>query len=169
MQSKLTVLLSLALLSGACAKPADRSAPADTVAAAQRIDTPKAQADTPTVATPTATGLAGTKWKLVKFMGMNDSTKVPKDLEKYTIAFGADGKVAVQADCNRGSGTWSSPEPSTLKFSQLATTMAMCPPGSLSNKFLGDFQYMRSWIQRNGHLYISLMADGGIYELEPMP
>jgi len=28
---------------------------------------------------------------------------------------------------------------------------------------------MRSWIQRNGHLYISLMADGGIYELEPAP
>jgi para-nitrobenzyl esterase len=144
-------LLLLALLAVACAKRADH-APA---------------ADSPAAASVAPAGLAGTKWKLVKFTGGNDSTKIPVDLDKYNIAFGADGKVSVQADCNRGAGTWSSPEPSRLKFSALATTRAMCPPGSLSDKFLGDFQYMTSWIQRNGHLYISLMADAGIYEFEP--
>jgi len=129
---------------------------------------PSAPVDTPARPTVTPTGLAGTKWRLVKFIGMNDVTKTPADPDKYTVEFGADGKVSVQADCNRGAGTWSSPEPSSLRFSALATTRAMCPPGSMSDRFLGDFEYMRSWrMNKDGHLFISLMADGGIYELEP--
>jgi para-nitrobenzyl esterase len=27
--------------------------------------------------------------------------------------------------------------------------------------------YVRSYVIRNGHLFLSLMADGGIYEFEP--
>jgi len=159
--------LCFVLLIVACSRPVDRTSPADSVAASQAVAA-KAKSDSLIAAGPTTAGLAGTRWKLVKFIGMNDSTKIPTNRDKYTIAFGADGKVEVQADCNRGSGKWSSPEPSALQVSQFATTRAACPPGSLSPKFLGDFQYMRSWILRNGHLYISLMADGGIYELEPL-
>lgn len=28
---------------------------------------------------------------------------------------------------------------------------------------------IRSYVIRNGHLFLSLMADGGIYEFEPVP
>jgi para-nitrobenzyl esterase len=45
----------------------------------------------------------------------------------------------------------------------------MCPPGSLSDRFLKDFQYMRSYVIKDGKLHISLMADGGIYDFEPAP
>jgi len=32
---------------------------------------------------------------------------------------------------------------------------------------LKDVGNVRSYVIRNGHLYLALMADGGIYEFEP--
>jgi para-nitrobenzyl esterase len=116
-----------------------------------------------------AVGLAGTTWRLVQFRSMDEKTLTPDKPDKYTVAFGTDGKVSVKADCNRGHGTWTSSDPSALKFGPLATTRAMCPPGSLSDRFLKDFQYMRSYVIKDGKLHISLMADGGIYDFEPAP
>jgi para-nitrobenzyl esterase len=83
------------------------------------------------------------------------------------VAFGADGKVSVKADCNRGHGTWTSSAPNALHFGPLATTRAMCPPGSMSDRFLRDFGHMMSYVLKDGKLHISLMADGGIYDFEP--
>jgi para-nitrobenzyl esterase len=40
-------------------------------------------------------------------------------------------------------------------------------PGKLTDRLAKDVQYVRSYVLRNGHLYLSLMADGGIYEFEP--
>ena len=49
-----------------------------------------------------------------------------------------------------------------------AVTRAMCPPGSLHDRVVKDMEYVRSYVMKDGHLFLSLMADGGIYELEPM-
>ena len=49
----------------------------------------------------------------------------------------------------------------------MAITRAMCPPGSLHDRILKDREYVRSYVIKNGHLFLSLMADGGIYEFEP--
>jgi para-nitrobenzyl esterase len=113
-------------------------------------------------------GLAGTSWRFVKFQGGDDSTLTPDDKAKYTIAFGADGSVSVRFDCNRGHGTGKSAGPNQLEFGNLALTMAMCPPGSLHDQFVKTWPYIRSYIIKDGHLYLSLMADGGIYEFEPI-
>jgi putative lipoprotein len=43
----------------------------------------------------------------------------------------------------------------------------MCPPGSLHDQLVKQLPYVRSYVMRDGHLYLSLMADGGIYEFEP--
>ena len=43
----------------------------------------------------------------------------------------------------------------------------MCPPGSLHDQIVKQWPYVRSYVMRDGHLFMSLMADGGIYELEP--
>jgi para-nitrobenzyl esterase len=112
--------------------------------------------------------LAGTSWQFVKFQGGDDKTLTPDDKAKYTIAFGTDGRVSVRFDCNRGRGTWRSSGPNQLQFGPLALTRAMCPPGSLHDHFAKDWGYVRSYIIKNGHLFLSLMADGGIYEFEPM-
>lgn len=112
--------------------------------------------------------LDGTSWQLVKFMGGNDKTFIPDDKAKYTIAFNADGRVNVRFDCNRGRGTWKASPPNQLLFGPLALTRAMCPPGSLHDRLAKDWGYVRSYVLKNGHLFLSLMADGGIYEFEPM-
>ena len=115
----------------------------------------------------TAQPLGGTSWRLVKFQGSDETTLTPDDKAKYTIEFGADGNVSARIDCNRGRGTWTSSGPNQLRFGPLALTRAMCPPGSLNDRIAKDLGYVRSYMMKDGHLFLSLMADGGIYEFEP--
>jgi para-nitrobenzyl esterase len=112
--------------------------------------------------------LGGTSWQLVKFQGSDDTTLTPDDKAKYTIAFETDGHVRARLDCNRGRGTWESSGPNQLQFGPLALTRATCPPGSLYDRLAKDWAFVRSYIIKDGHLFLSLMADGGIYEFEPM-
>jgi len=118
--------------------------------------------------TPPA-NLAGTSWQLVRIQSMDDKVATPDSRSKYTIAFGTDGRVSLRVDCNRGSGTWKSVEPGQLVFGPLAMTRAMCPPGSLHDRIVKDMGYVRSYVMKDGHLFLSLMADGGIYDFEPLP
>lgn len=111
--------------------------------------------------------LAGSSWQLVKFTGGDDTVLTPDDKAKYTVAFAPDGSVSVRIDCNRGRATWKSPGPSQLEFGPLALTRAMCPPAPLNDQMVKQWQYVRSYIIKDGHLFLSLMADGGIYEFEP--
>jgi len=114
-----------------------------------------------------AEGLGGTSWQLVKFQGGDDTVLRPDDKSKYTLAFGADGTVSARIDCNRARGAWKSPEKGRLEFGPMAVTRAMCPPGSLHDQILKQLPHVRSYILKEGHLFLSLMADGGIYEFEP--
>jgi copper homeostasis protein (lipoprotein) len=115
-----------------------------------------------------AIGLIGTSWQLVKFEGGNDKVLTPGDKSRYTLSFPNDGAVAVRIDCNRGHGTWKSDGPNRLQFGPLALTRAMCPAGELNDRLVKDWQFVRSYLIKDGHLFLSLMADGGIYEFEPM-
>jgi hypothetical protein len=112
--------------------------------------------------------LGGTSWQLVKFQGGDDKTLAPDDRAKYTITFGTDGAVSARIDCNRGRGTWKSAGPNQLQFGPLALTRAMCRRG-LHDQIVKHWDYIRSYIIKDGHLFLSLMADGGIYEFEPIP
>ena len=113
--------------------------------------------------------LGGTSWQLVRIQYMDDKVVTPDDRSKYTVAFGTDGRASMRIDCNRGSGSWKSAEPGQLVVGPLAVTRAMCPPGSLHDRVVKDMGYVRSYVIRDKHLFLSLMADGGIYEFEPMP
>jgi para-nitrobenzyl esterase len=118
---------------------------------------------------PAADELAGTAWQLVRINSMDDSVVTPDEAAKYTLSFGADGRVAVRADCNRGQGSWTSESAGQLQFGQLATTRAMCPPGSLHDRFLAELGYVRSYVLENNQLHLATMADGSIIDFEPMP
>ena len=111
--------------------------------------------------------LAGTSWRLVKIMGMDDSLAEPRDRSLYTLEFGQDGRMTILADCNRGSGSWISGSPPQLEFGPIAATLAMCPPGSISDKYLAQFEWVRSYVMKDGHLFLATMADGSIIEFEP--
>jgi putative lipoprotein len=111
--------------------------------------------------------LQGT-WQLVRFQGGDDKTLVPSNKANYTLTFGTDGTVAARIDCNRGHGTWKSAGKNQLEFGPMALTRAMCPPAPLNDRLPKDLGFVRSYVLKEGHLFLSLMADAGIYELEPM-
>src|SRR5215468_10600871 len=119
----------------------------------------------PTTANPQKTemnaDLAGTSWKLVKFQGGDGTTLTPDDKGKYTIAFANDGGVIVRIDCNRGHGIWKSSGLPQIEFGPLALTRAMCPAAPLTDRIPRDLSSVRSYLLKDGHLFLSLMADGG--------
>ena len=112
-------------------------------------------------------GLVGTSWQLVKFQGSDGTVLTPDDRSKYTLAFADDGVLTARIDCNRARGGWKSSGPNQLEFGPMAATRAMCPPGSLHDQIMKQLPHVRSYMLKDGHLFLSLMADGGIYEFEP--
>jgi heat shock protein HslJ len=112
--------------------------------------------------------LGGTSWQLVQFQGSDDTTLTPDDKSKYTIAFEKDGSVSLRIDCNRGRGTWKSSGPNQIEFGPMALTRAMCPPAPLTDRIPRDWEHIRSYVLKDTHLFLALMADAGIYEFEPV-
>jgi para-nitrobenzyl esterase len=112
--------------------------------------------------------LGGVVWQLVKFQGGDGKVLTPVG-EKYTLEFGADGRVRARIACNRGSGSFKTDNRSQVEFGPMAVTRAMCPPGSmdLHDHVLKQLSNIRSYVIKDGRLYLSLVADGGIYEFEP--
>lgn len=118
--------------------------------------------------TRAASELNGTSWQLVKFQGADDTTLVPDDRSKYTIKFGSDGRVTARVDCNRGGSTWRSNKPGELQFGSWLMTRAKCPAGSIHDRIVTEGAAVRSYVIKDGHLFLSGMAAGGSYELEPL-
>ena len=133
-----------------------------------RLDLVEKVADSEAVTMNPTSALADTSWQLVKFQSSDGTTLKPDNKSKYTIAFNADNSVNVRVDCNRGRGTWKSPEPNVLQLGPMAMTRALCPPHPLTDRLMRDWQFVRSYVIKDGHLFLSLFADGGIYEFEPM-
>ena len=119
-------------------------------------------------------GLAGTEWRLLEIQSMDDATgtKRPADESVYTLRLAADGSAELRLDCNRATGTWTA-EPSAdptngrFEFGPLAATTAECGPSSLHGELAAQLPYVRGYLVREGNLYLSLMADGGILAWEP--
>jgi heat shock protein HslJ len=130
--------------------------------------------DVTTVATgeapspPAPASIALRTWQLVKIQMMDDAVLVPDHPAMYTLELGSDGRASVRADCNRGSGAYKL-EGRSLTFGPLATTRAMCPPGSLSDRYLAQLTQVASWLERDGKLHLATRADGAILEFQPAP
>lgn len=56
-----------------------------------------------------------------------------------------------------------------MTFGPIAATRALCLPPSLSEKYLAQFEWVRSFMIKGGHLFLATMADGSIIEFEPLP
>jgi heat shock protein HslJ len=118
---------------------------------------------------PAAEPLAGTSWTLVEFRSSDDAIGRirPDDPNKYTMTLGADGRVAMNLNCNRGTGSWSATptnaESGQFSLGPLAMTRALCPPSSMDERIARDAEFVRSYVRMGDQLFLSLMADGGIY------
>lgn len=119
--------------------------------------------------------LAGSAWQLLSIQSMDDAqgtTRVANP-DHFTLEFGRDGRARLRLDCNRGSGDYKlapagDGSSGALSFGPVATTRAMCPPPHLDQRLARDLAYVRSYLLKDGRLYLSLMADGGIYEWAPL-
>ena len=112
--------------------------------------------------------LADTRWELVTIQSMDDSALTPEDPSAYTLAFDANQGVAIGSDCNRATTRWRSDGRGQLEFDTLASTRALCAPGSLDEAYRAQFQWVRSYVMRNDHLFLATMADGSIVEFRPL-
>lgn len=155
----------------------DCNSPSDNPVSSSGIEStaPKSGDDTQVVeSTASQSPLAGTEWRLVEFQSMDDAqgTTRPNDPSRYTMRLNKDGTVNMQLNCNYANGTWKSEAGSDhssgrFEFGPLATTKALCPPPSMDEQISAQAQYIRSYLLKDGRLYLSLMADGGIYVWEP--
>ena len=119
--------------------------------------------------------LAGTTWQLLAIQSMDDAqgTVRPEDPSRFTIEFGGDRRVALRLDCNRGSGAYKlapagDGTSGSLSFGPIAATRALCTPPHLDERVARDMAHVRGYLLKDGKLYLSLMADGGIYEWAPL-
>ncbi len=112
--------------------------------------------------------LADTRWELVTIREMDDSSHTPDDPSQYTLTLNADGTAGVRSDCNRARGSWTSEQPGQLTFGPMASTMALCGPDSLDEVYRAQFEWVRSYVMRDGHLFLATMADGSIIEFHPV-
>jgi para-nitrobenzyl esterase len=137
-----SLLVTLALLTGCQGSPAPKSAPQ---------------------------ALEGSSWRLVQLTFSDGTTRAAIDRSRYTLGFGAGDVLNVRFDCNRGRGSWKSAGPGQLQFGELALTRALCPTGSLYDDLVRQWPYVRSYLFKDGRLFLTLMADGGSIEFEPAP
>jgi heat shock protein HslJ len=142
-------------------------------AAPKVVPAPQSSSVPPTAVAPVAAGtLAGTRWQLVEIQSMDDSkgTTKPADGANYIISFGKDGTVSLTLDCIRGTARWTAKPADSgsggLEFGPIAATTMLCPPPSLGETLGAQLPYVRSYIVKDGRLYLSLMADGGIIAWE---
>jgi len=135
----------------------------------------QASANESAIKTPSNKELEGTHWRLVEFQSMDDATGVlrPHDPSLYKMRLHSDGRVEMQLNCNRAHGNWSATPSSddgtsgNFEFGPLASTLAICPPPTMDEHIIRQAQYIRGYLLKDGRLYLSLMADGGIYVWEP--
>ena len=117
--------------------------------------------------------LENTSWHFVEFQSMDDGigTKRPRDPSLYTMSLDEDGTVNMRLNCNSARGQWSFESgkdgvSGRFEFGPLAVTRATCPPPGMGEKIAADAQYIRGYLLDNDRLYLSLMADAGIYVWE---
>lgn len=147
-------ILALTLLAAGCGREVAEETPAEAATGvADRVDSE----------------LAGTQWQLISIQSMDDTENVPEDPANYTLAFAGDGTVSLMADCNRGTGTYATEGPGQLTFGTIAITTMECPPGSIGDVYVAQFNWVRSYVLEDGNLYLATMADGAIIGFEPVP
>jgi heat shock protein HslJ len=182
-----TLLVLVMVLSVACGSPTpapapqangtQAPAPASTAPAATQTAAP-VSTRVPTQAPPTvavtATNapmpdsvlkLVDTAWQWVRSTdNSGKETKVAAP-EKYTLQFFlADGKVAVKADCNNASGSFTA-DAHNLTISPGPMTRAACPPGSLSDQFIAELSQVQSYLFDGSDLILGWKVDSGSMRL----
>ena len=114
--------------------------------------------------------LVGTTWAWQKTIMSDDRRFEPRVPARYTVTFGADGRLAVQADCNRGAGGYELDEAQRrIRTGPMALTRAMCPEGSLDTVFAQQLSRIQGWLFEGPDLVLTLDYDSGSMFFRAVP
>ena len=147
--SILPLLLFLALTNG-CAPQAPPATPQPTPAAPQPAPTD----------TALPSEVLDVTWQWESLVTPVETVK-PDCPELYTLQLDRSGRVAVRADCNRGSGPYTVSTGRRITLGAMALTRAACPPDSLSDRFVRDVGRVSSYFVRDGALFLEMPVDSG--------
>jgi heat shock protein HslJ len=101
-----------------------------------------------------------TTWQWIWYGDGKEQFDVDKP-EQYTVQFSSDGTVAIQADCNRGTATFTLGPDRQITLSPVATTLMLCPEGSLDGRFVGTLDRVRTYFEMEGDFFLEVPLDSG--------
>lgn len=114
-------------------------------------------------------GIPPIVWQLTTIDDGAGGTTTVEDPGSYTIQFLPDGRVGIGADCNQGVADFVI-DGNSVTFGEMATTLALCPPESLSDQYLAHLQNVATFAidqsQASDQLVLEL-ADGGSLVFAP--
>ena len=108
--------------------------------------------------TDEAANRAQPAWYWLGTLTFEASIRAP-DPADYTLNL-ADGRVAIQADCNLGTGTYTLQNDS-LSVGPIAPTRMACRPGSRGEQYSKQLQFARRLTEQDGVLQLDLGSEGG--------
>ena len=106
-------------------------------------------------------GLVGT-WQLVSVTEKGNASVTVGEPERFTAAFGADGRVSLRADCNRCSGGYTATT-GALTVGPMACTRAYCSSAPLDLTFTMLVSEATTWTAAKSSL--ELRGDSGVLRL----
>ena len=108
--------------------------------------------------------IVGTTWRWTGFQGGDDATVEPEAAEAaVTLTFRADGTVHVAAGCATADLPYTLEGSSGLAIDAEGLDVSGCAEGTAPARLMRDLAFMRSYVFRDGRLFVSLLADGGIH------
>lgn len=114
-----------------------------------------------------APSLTGITWEWRQFV--DERHEVNLFVDTHSITFEDDGRYAGRADCNRVAGAFTF-DGNSISILPGPSTLAACPPGSLSEVFLAHlFSASRFSFSDAGDLLLHLANDAGTLRLSPRP
>ena len=104
---------------------------------------------------PAASGgtVTSKQWQWAETTLQNNATI--NDPSKYTIQFSSDGTFSGQNDCNQIAGSYTTTSSGGMTITPGPSTLAACPPGSLSDIYLAGLSGVTSYALTDGRLVLN--------------
>jgi heat shock protein HslJ len=95
----------------------------------------------------------GPTWQLVSLQAAGSGPVVIDNPSRYTLRFGADGRLTVMSDCNGCGGAYHL-SGSTVSVEALQCTLVACPQGSLESRYRSAVEHAQSLARADDELII---------------
>lgn len=112
--------------------------------------------------------LTATPWQWIALLDASQQIVATENPTDYTVSFGEDGTVTVNADCNQANGTYTRGDVA-LTITLDATTTAVCGADSRSEEFLGYLGAVANIGFDGENLALLMNPESGVIGIELAP